>query len=428
MRLGIDIGTTKTAAVIYDWGHQELLAAKSVNNNAGTRGRDADKIIQATFDAIAGLPADLRRQVTAIGMTGQMHGIICWSGGRHSDFENWQSTRTVDTGTLAKIKQLPGCEGLFAGAGFATLAIPEFRAGWQHCGTIMDYFGAILCNTLDSQGKIEASNAASWGLWNFTKRDWNYDAVTRLGIPREMLPQVCEVDIVGSLDAEMANKLGLPTGIPVITPVGDNPAAILGSKGNVETDLFITIGTGAQLAFVPKNTEKNFSAIGYDKRPFPGLDIMFVKAPLCGGKSLEVLAKFIAETCDEFGAEVSLPKIYDTIAEPNSVADDTLKVCTSFAGERHDVNLQGSVTGISQDNFTFRKVCRAWNEGLIETLIGGLPQSVINARKRIVVNGNAIRRSPALLQILKERLPRMEIVLPDSKEEAACGSTLFAKA
>ena len=53
MRLGIDIGTTKTAAVIYDCGHQELLAAKSVNNNAGTRGRDADKIIQATFGAIA---------------------------------------------------------------------------------------------------------------------------------------------------------------------------------------------------------------------------------------------------------------------------------------------------------------------------------------------------------------------------------------
>ncbi len=54
MRLGIDIGTTKTAAVIYDCGKQELLAAKSVNNNAGTGRQDADKIIQATFASVPG--------------------------------------------------------------------------------------------------------------------------------------------------------------------------------------------------------------------------------------------------------------------------------------------------------------------------------------------------------------------------------------
>ena len=69
---------------------------------------------------------------------------------------------------------------------------------------------------------------------------------------------------------------------------------------------------------------------------------------------------------------------------------------------------------------------RIRNAGLLDSLLGALPPEIARARRRIVVNGNAVRKSPLMLRLLRERMPEHEILLPDTREEAACGAALYA--
>ncbi len=420
LRLGIDIGTTKSAAVICDSG--KLLVHASCANNAGYGTQSTAKLLEATINAVCTLPENLRKQISSIGITGQMHGAVAWSRNECSDLENWQSELVIKNGALEKMKALPGCKNLASGFGFATLAVPEWRKDYSHAATIMDYFASLLA---DLENPVtEASNAASWGLWQNDVQDWNRTAVRALGIPEEILPGIVPAGtVIGKLCRKWADSLGLPSGIPVYVPIGDNPAAVIGSAGDIDTDIYLTVGTGAQMAFVPYENELKYCD-GMEHRPFPGNRNLAVSATLCGGKSLELLAGFFQDILRKFDVDISMKKIYDKISEETASAGG-LEVTTSFLGERHDPSRRGSIENINMENLRFSPLCRAWCEGILDGLF--IPPEILKKRKRIVVNGNAIRRTPLFLQVICERFAGMEIVMPELCEEAACGAAEYIK-
>ncbi len=420
LTLGIDLGTTKTAAVIWD-ASAGCLSCRTLAHEAGAGCQSVDRILASAEAAIRSLPEAERRQVGMIGITGQMHGVVAWDRTHCSELENWQSTLAVETGTLERIRQIPGAEGLCAGYGFATLAVPGWRRDYRYAATLMDYFAWLL--TGGGEPVTEASNAASWGLWNFEHGDWDREAIGKLGIPEGMLPRIVPAGYkVGTLCREWAERLGLPEQVIIKVPIGDNPAAIIGSGGDLENDVFLTIGTGAQIAFLPRKSEIPRCG-GLDLRPFPGGRILAISAVLSGGKSIELLANFVGEILEAFSFAVPKEEIYRRIAEC-SAESGGLQVAPHFAGERGDPSLRGSISGIDMGNWHFAALCRAWHEGVLESLLKPIPREILQCRQRLILNGNAIRKSPVFQQILKEKLPELQIVLPEQCEEAACGVSI----
>ena len=79
--LGLDIGTTKSAAVLLERKSGCPAAFASQANGAGTGRQSVPAILESLAEAVRGLPEEKRRRVGLIGITGQMHGVVCWGGG-----------------------------------------------------------------------------------------------------------------------------------------------------------------------------------------------------------------------------------------------------------------------------------------------------------------------------------------------------------
>ena len=79
--LGVDVGTSKIAAVIAD--RQGIVHAlvsadhrAQAPSRAGRAEQDAERLRASVLRTVQGLPSELRRRVQAVGVTGQMHGVM----------------------------------------------------------------------------------------------------------------------------------------------------------------------------------------------------------------------------------------------------------------------------------------------------------------------------------------------------------------
>ena len=102
-----------------------------------------------------------------------------------------------------------------------------------------------------------------------------------------------------------------------------------------------------------------------------------------------------------------------------------LSVVTSFCGTREDPGALGWIGGISESGFTPDALTAGFVRGMASEL-AELWHRIPHGRIRtLVVSGNAARKNPALREALGEAFG-LEIVLPDSMEEAACGAAIFS--
>jgi sedoheptulokinase len=86
--LGIDIGTTSVKVCVVNDGkevvakHTKETEAK-IQSEEGVDGdeQDVEAIISALDYCVSQLSKDMLRQVTKIGVCGQMHGVVLWRNG-----------------------------------------------------------------------------------------------------------------------------------------------------------------------------------------------------------------------------------------------------------------------------------------------------------------------------------------------------------
>ena len=69
---------------------------------------------------------------------------------------------------------------------------------YTHASTIMDYF----VYRFTGEHVIDETNAASWGLFDLKKGDWDREALKRLKIREEILPKILKS---GSIAGELKN-------------------------------------------------------------------------------------------------------------------------------------------------------------------------------------------------------------------------------
>jgi xylulokinase len=77
-------------------------------------------------------------------------------------------------------------------------------------------------------GTDETDAASSASLTS--KRGWADEVIERLGFPKFIFPKVhASADLVGTLTADAASELSLPSGIPVSAGCADQPAQAVGN-------------------------------------------------------------------------------------------------------------------------------------------------------------------------------------------------------
>lgn len=435
--LGIDLGTTKSAAVLYDTEKQILLEAGSKIHHADLPAeengaeQDADKLLAAAFESIRSLSAELRKKVEAIGVTGQMHSVLGWNREQVFPLVTWQDRRCGKQGLLSGFSARSG-HTLYDGFGAASLArLGKETSPWEHASTVMDYLVYRLTGI--EAPVTDPADAASWGIFEFSTGQWDFRATDALGIPRRLLPEVQPGgSIAGKLSKEYAERLGLPEGIPVLTATGDNQASILGTGREWEKELYLTLGTGAQLSAVISPEEAACFCPGgrVELRPFFGGRKLAVSACLCGGRAFSWLGETVQSWLKTLHLPCpELPELLDRIDQAGVSAlngePSLLNLNPSFLGERGAEGLRGEIRGITLDNFTLGALAAAAAEGILRNLKQDFPPEILSKRIELLGSGNGVRKVHCIQKVIRREFPQ-ELILTDHREEAACGAAKLA--
>ena len=433
LHLGIDIGTTKVSAAIAAEDMSFHATAASDHNAAVPREegffeQDFGKIEKAVREALDALPQDALGSVVSVGISTQMHTVLLGrTDGTVSNCVTWQDRRAESI--IAELRRASGRD-LFPGYGAVTLAWYVRRDeldDWDWAATPGDELARRLTGA-NRVSAMDPSLAASWGIYDSVRHDWDYNAADALGIPRRFLPRIAPSGTEAGRTS--SHFSAIPKDIPVYIAIGDNQASVLGSGGNPDTDLFATVGTGSQLSAVMPEDDARLipAAPGLDFRPFPGGRMLVAVPPLSGGKAWSLLADAVSGILVAFGAEppkgCNLLDFLSDLAEKAAPDAGGLRILPDFFGTRVHPGEFGSITGITATNFTLPNVARAMANGIVENLFAPMPESVIRSRCRIVGSGNGLAKCAAVRRALQERC-KLPLVMPQVREEAATGAALF---
>jgi len=435
MILGIDVGTSKVAAVIIEQnGKVAATQSSPYKKGAGVKGRyaeqDTAELLELTRQTVGRLPDGLKETVGAVGVTGQMHGVVILDDNNEplTPLVTWQDKRCEDD-FLEELNKRTGYK-LRKGYGCSTLAwychysnLPRQAAS---AATIQDLLVADLCGL--NRAVTDSTDAASWGLFSLRRMGWDGRAVKRAGIPKRLLPEVrpCGSQ-AGRVSERAAKKFGIRAGIPVATAIGDNQASLVGTLTDFRHQVGLSIGTGAQVSVV-EDRSKVIRKLSADSkcevRPFPGKRVAIVAASLSGGEAWGWLADAVEGFCRDAGVECpDREELYRKFNEHGLSARSAPVVKPLFFGERYDEQLAGAIEGISRDNFTLGHLAQGLAEGIVRNLRQMVPQSVLLQRKEIVGSGGALRRN-RLLGVMVEKVFDLPLVMSEDREEAAVGAAM----
>ncbi len=429
--IGIDIGTTSICGVVLDAESGKVFKSKTVNSQAfidtpheWEKIQDVNKIVTITSQILSSFFAEFQEDVSAIGVTGQMHGIVYVDVDGHavSPLYTWQDNRGEqpynETETYAAY--LSRQTGYFLATGFGIVThfynlknnlVPEKAAVF--C-TIHDYVAMRLAGL--TKPIVEASDAASFGLFDIKARAFDVKTLEKVGISSTFLPELAKNSCIGTYE-----------GTSVYVAIGDNQASFLGATNGNLNAMLVNVGTGSQFSAYSK---EYILCPGLETRSFPGGGYLIVGASLCGGRAYALLERFFASVTEAVTGEApdSCYEAMNRLLSNGNRSDDLPTVVPLFQGTRLAPHLRGSITGLSSDNFTPQHLVQAMVEGIVTELYemyccyltaGGAPAVLIGS-------GNGLRKNKAMQESFASKF-RQTLIMSACAEEAATGAALFAR-
>jgi len=265
--LAIDQGTTGTTVLVFN--HDGAVCGRGYSEftqyypHPGWVEHDAAELWQVTLQVITQALADAdieTAQLRCIGITNQRETSLLWQRSTGKPLGRaivWQDRRTAD---LCQQLQQEGLEplwqsktGLFIDPYFSATKLHWLLAQHPDIQRQAEN-GELAFGTIDSWliwqltgGQCHAtdySNASRTLLYNIHQLDWDNDILTRLNIPRAILP---EVKSSSGYFADTAAQIFFGQHIPICGVAGDQQAALFGQGCHSQGMAKNTYGTGSFL-------------------------------------------------------------------------------------------------------------------------------------------------------------------------------------
>ncbi|XGV94455.1 MAG: xylulokinase [Leptolyngbya sp. BL-A-14] len=241
--LGLDLGTGGVRVIAVDL-HGNVVAQQTqpyplLTPQPGWTEQNPSDWVAASFAALTAVAQQLEgHQAIALGLSGQMHGMVPLdaSGNVIRPAILWNDQRTgkavAEIETTVPRHELIQRTGNPAITGFQLPKLVWLRAeepqAYAQVRQVLlpkDYLGYVLTGVPFT----EPSDASGIGCLNLAARQWDVDILKALKLDMGLFPEVVEsTAIAGHLKAEIASRLNLPAGLPVIAGGGDNAAAAIG--------------------------------------------------------------------------------------------------------------------------------------------------------------------------------------------------------
>ncbi len=260
--LGIDQGTTGSTAILIS-DHGKFLGSFTADvpqhfPRPGWVEHDPREIWASIQKAVRGILRKTKihpRKILGIGFTNQretvslfrnekpLHRFIVWQDRRTA--ENCESLKIHE----AKIQALSGLpvDPYFSGSKIKWL-LDHLQLSGKESGLKFRTIDSYILSRLSGTDATEVTNASRTSLMNLKKCSWDAELFSIFGIPESLAPKIIPSE---GFRIYTKNSDLLPDGIPIMSCLGDQQAALFGQCGWTEGAGKITFGTGS---FILLNT------------------------------------------------------------------------------------------------------------------------------------------------------------------------------
>jgi xylulokinase len=258
--IGIDTSTTATKALVMDADGAVLAVGRSEYGFDTPRPLWSEQSPTLWWDAtVAAIAAGLQEagvaggDVAAIGLTGQMHGLVLLdaSGEVLRPAILWNDQRTQ--AECDEIRERVGRSRLIATTGNDALTgftAPKLLWVLHHEPDVVERIAHVLLPKdyvryrLTGGYALDKADGSGTMLFDLASRDWSPAVVDALGIDPTWLPPTFEgTAVTGTVSAEAAAMTGLREGTPVVAGGGDQAANGVGVGAVTPGVVAISLGT-----------------------------------------------------------------------------------------------------------------------------------------------------------------------------------------
>lgn len=290
---------------------------------------------------------------------------------------------------------------------------------------------AYVIYKLTGKVAIDYSSAGNiGGIFDMNTRNWSYELMDDMGIPRSMMPKkiVTSDSIVGGLTADVAAEMELLEGMPVCAGGVDCGVATFGLGVFEPGNYAATIGTSMCAALIH---EKPIKAQGLIAWPYV-IDSQKLTYSFGGGATAGAVVKWFRDNFaqlekheEEEGGENAYYAL-DMQAEKIPAGSDSLIVLPYFMGERSpvwDTNARGTIFGLSLAH-TKAHVYRAFLEAVAYSLRHSMEATGEDLGEYILLAGG-VGKSKLWKQIFAD-VTGYAVVCPIHDVEANLGDVMLA--
>ncbi len=436
--LGIDVSTTGSKALLIDAAGSVIAVASSPHTLSTPRPlwseQDPREWWQATTNSIRAVLMETAidpAAIQAIGLTGQMHGLVLLdaAGEVLRPAILWNDQRTQ--AQCDEIHRRFGREAFIQISGNAALTgftapkilwvaenEPEVYARARHVLLPKDYIRYRLTN----EYAMDKADGSGTILFDLKQRDWSQELLTGCNIPAEWMPLTYEgPEFTGSVSATAAFETGLAIGTPVAAGGGDQAAQAVGVGAVAPGIIGLTVGTsGVVFATTPSALVEPQGRLHAFCHAVPGM-WHFMGVMLSAAGSLQWYRDTLAPDM-EFNDLL-------TEAEGIPAGSEGLQFLPYLSGERTphpDPNARGAFIGL-----TLRHGRGALTRAVLEGVAFGLKdgfrliqEAGLPAVTQIRASGGGTKG--ALWRQILASVLNSELVTVNTSEGAAFGAALLA--
>ena len=459
--LALDIGSTTVVAIVIDLDTNAVVGAASAANRAEVTSAadrrisrsewDLDAMTELAIDNAAALVARTNARPAAIGVTGQQQGLQLLDAALNAigPFFSWQDQRAQE--------RLPNQQHTYLDAmaqrGGATAAggLPAFAntgcplvAGhaaphlfWLQAnhqlpsgasGTTAPEFA--VSRLVGKRPVTDPTDALGWGVYDVVQRDWATELIAALGLDQSLFPELVEsCTMAGPLTAAMAQKLGVPAGLPVAVASGDHQCSFAGTVADCANTVAVNVGTGGQAAL---HVESPLPRGWLELRPYIQRGYLLAGVGAVGGRTFRTLRDFFADAVYALAdVQPDREALYErliALAATVPAAAEGVRADPLFAGSRRSPRAKAAFRELTAATLTPGHLTRALLEGMAAELADSYREAIrlgAGARSKLVGAGNGIKLNPVLRAALETEFA-LRLHVGSHGEEAAVGAALCA--